>query len=84
MLLPGDFDQLAVHGNDPGARGDLAGGRGEQVALPQSGVGRDVGQQLIQFTSPARGKGQADPRKTGPSLATSHNCRHLWPSKASL
>ena len=30
--------------------GDLAGGQGEQLALPQPGVGRDIGHQLIQLT----------------------------------
>ena len=54
VQVPGDLDELAVHGDDPGARGDLAGGQGEQLALPQPGVGRDMGHQLIQLAAPAR------------------------------
>ena len=50
VQVPGDLDELAVHGDDPGVGGDLAGGQGEQLALPQPGVGRDIGHQLIQLT----------------------------------
>ena len=61
VQLPGDLDELAVHGDDPGRCGDLAGGQGEQLALPQPGVGRDIGHQLIQLTPPPGGQGLAEP-----------------------
>ena len=61
VQLPGDLDELAVHRDDPGARGDLAGGQGEQLALPQPGLGRDIGHQLIQLTPPPGRQGLAEP-----------------------
>src|SRR5690348_5371169 len=58
---PGDLDDLAVHGNDPGGRGDLGGGQGEQLALPQPCVGRGAGHQLTQVPAPPGGQGPAEP-----------------------
>ena len=59
--LPGDLDDLAVHGDDPGGRGDLGGGQGEQLALPQPGVRGGVGHQLVQVPAPPGGQGPAEP-----------------------
>ena len=61
VQLPGDLDDLAVHGDDPGGRGDLGGGQGEQLALPQPGVGRGGGHQLVQVPAPPGGQGPAEP-----------------------
>jgi hypothetical protein len=58
---PGDLDDLAVHGDDPGGRGDLGGGQGEQLALPQPCVGRGAGHQLTQVPAPPGGQGPAEP-----------------------
>ena len=59
--LPADLDHLAVHVDDAGGRVDLAGGQGEQLALPQPGVGRGVGHQLVQVPAPSGGQGLAEP-----------------------
>ena len=40
---------------------DLAGGQGEQLALPQPGVGRGGGHQLVQVPAPSGGQGLAEP-----------------------
>ena len=47
--------------DDAGGRGDLGGGQGEQLALPQPGVGRGVGHQLMQVPAPPGGQGPAEP-----------------------
>ena len=61
VQLPGDLDDLAVHGDDPGGRGDLGGGQGEQLALAQPGIGGGGGHQLVQVPAPPGGQGPAEP-----------------------
>ena len=63
--LAADLDHLAVHVDDAGGRVDLAGGQGEQLALPQPGVGRGVGHQLVQVPAPSGGQGLAEPGDVG-------------------
>ena len=63
--LAGDLDHLAVHVDDAGGRVDLAGGQGEQLALPQPAVGRGVGHQLMQVPAPSGGQGLAEPGDIG-------------------
>ena len=65
VQFPADLDDLAVHGDDPGGRVDLAGGQGEQLALPQPAVGRGVGHQLMQVPAPPGGQGLAEPGDIG-------------------
>ena len=64
---PGDLDDLAVHGDDPGGRGDLGGGQGEQLALPQPGVGRGGW--------PSAQPGPRAARRPGPGRAGPHHDR---------
>ena len=63
--LPADLDDLAVHVDDAGGRVDLADGQGEQLALPQPGVGGGVGHQLVQVPAPPGGQGLAEPGDVG-------------------
>ena len=63
--LAADLDHLAVHVDDAGGRVDLAGGQGEQLALPQPAVGRGVGHQLVQVSAPSGGQGLAEPGDVG-------------------
>src|SRR5689334_10136289 len=54
--LAGDLDDLAVHVDDPGGRVDLAGGEGEQLALPQPAAGRGAVHQLVQAAATPGGQ----------------------------
>ena len=50
--VPGDLDDLAVHGHDPDSGIELVGGEGGQLAPPQPGIGGGLGHQLVAVPVP--------------------------------
>jgi hypothetical protein len=59
--VPGDFDHLVVHGDDPGVRADLRDCEGGQLAPAQAAVGSGVGHQLVAVAVPPRSQCPAEP-----------------------
>jgi hypothetical protein len=56
---PADLDDLAVHGDGPTGLVDLPGGKRDQLAPPQPGVGGELSHQLV-YVRPAFGQGLAE------------------------